>query len=82
MGAKGALTLADRLRRAGFTVELDHSGRMKNALERASKIKARAAVILGEDERARGAVSIRDLDSGAQEEVPLAALEERLARFR
>ncbi len=81
-GGEGALTLADRLRRAGFTVELDHSGRMKNALERASKIKARAAVILGEDERARGAVSIRDLDSGAQEEVPLAALEERLARFR
>ncbi len=81
-GAGDALTLADRLRRAGFTIELDHSGRMKNALERASKIKARAAVILGEDERARGAVSVRDLDASAQEEVPLAGLEERLARFR
>ena len=81
-GADGALALADRLRRAGFTVELDHSGRMKNALERASKIKARAAVILGEDERARGAVSVRDLDAGTQDEVQLAQLEERLARFR
>ncbi|HEY1721363.1 MAG TPA: histidine--tRNA ligase [Magnetospirillaceae bacterium] len=81
-GAGGALSLADQLRRAGFTIELDHSGRMKNALERASKTKARAAVIQGEDERAKGVVSVRDLDAGTQEEVPLAALEERLARLR
>ena len=81
-GAEGGLALADRLRRAGLTVEFDYSGRIKNALERASKIKARAAVILGEDERAKGVVSVRDLDAGTQEEVALAALEERLARFK
>jgi histidyl-tRNA synthetase len=80
-GAGGGLMLADKLRRAGLTVELDHSGKLKNALERAQKIKARAAVIMGEDERARGGVAVRDLDSGAQEEVPFAALEERLARL-
>ncbi len=81
-GSGGGFALADRLRRAGFAVELDYSGRMKNALERASKIKARAAVILGEDERAKGVVSVRDLDAGTQEEVALGALEDRLARFR
>jgi histidyl-tRNA synthetase len=80
-GAEGGLALADRLRRAELTVEFEYSGRMKNALERAAKIKARAVVILGGDERAKGAVSVRDLDAGTQEEVALAALEERLARF-
>jgi histidyl-tRNA synthetase len=39
-------------------------------------------VILGEDELARGAAIIRDLDTGAQEEAPLPSIEERLARFR
>lgn len=79
--AKG-LALADRLRRAGFTVELDHGGKIKNALERAGKAKARAAIILGEEEAKRGAAAVRDLDAGTQEEVPLAELEARLARFR
>lgn len=37
---------------------------------------------MGEEEMARGAVAVRDLDSGAQEEVPLASLEGRLAGFR
>ena len=46
------------------------------------KLKARAAVILGEDELARGAATIRDLDTGAQEEAPLPSIEERLSRFR
>jgi histidyl-tRNA synthetase len=81
-GADGGFALADRLRRAGFATELDYSGKLKNALERAAKIKARAAVILGEDERARGVAAVRDLDAGTQDEVALTALEERLARFR
>ena len=80
--ASGGLAIAEQLRSLGHAVELDASGRIKNALERAQKIKARTILILGEDERARGAVAARDLDAGTQEEVPLAALEERLARFR
>ncbi len=80
--ASGGLAIAEQLRSLGHAVELDASGRIKNALERAQKIKARTSLILGEDERARGAVAARDLDAGTQEEVPLAALEERLARFR
>ena len=76
--ASAALVLADRLRGAGLAVELGFSGNMKKRMARANKANARFAVILGEDEAARGAATLRDLDSGAQEEVPLAALEERL----
>lgn len=76
-----ALTLAEELRRAGMAIELGYSGNIKKRLNRANKISARAAVILGEDELAEGAASVRDLDSGEQDRVPLGALKDRLARF-
>lgn len=77
-----ALILAQRLRHAGFTTELGFSGNLKKRMNRANKLGARAAVILGEDEAARQAAIVRDLDSGEQQEVPLSDLEVRLARFR
>lgn len=80
--ADSAVGLAQRLRSVGFTVELGYSGNVKKRLARANKLNARAAVILGEEEWARQAVAVRDLDTGEQEEVPLAVLEDRLARFR
>jgi histidyl-tRNA synthetase len=78
--AVAALRLADRLRGAGLTVELGFSGNMKKRMARANKLNARFAVILGEDEMARGAVTVRDLDGGVQEEVSLAALEDYFGR--
>ena len=81
-GEAAALTLAHRLRRAGFSVEHGYSGNVGKRLKRAAKVGARAALILGEDELARGAVQLRDLDAGAQEEAPLDRIEESLARFR
>ena len=78
--ATAAMVLADSLRQAGLSVEMGFSGNMKKRMARANKANARFAVILGEDEAARGAATLRDLDSGAQEEVPLAALKERLLR--
>jgi histidyl-tRNA synthetase len=77
-----ALKLAQELRHAGFHVDLGYSGNLKKRLARANKIGARAAVILGEDELARSAAGLRDLDAGTQEDVPLAALAERLSPFR
>ncbi len=77
-----ALLVAHQLRHAGFAVELGYSGNVKKRLARANKANARAAVILGEDELARQAATVRDLDSGEQEEVPLSELEVRLARYR
>ncbi|MCA1908032.1 MAG: histidine--tRNA ligase, partial [Magnetospirillum sp.] len=73
-----ALVLADRLRAAGLCVDLGFSGNMKKRMARAVKANARFAIILGEDEMARGAVTLRDLDAGSQEEVPLAEVEARL----
>lgn len=80
--ADAAVGVTQRLRHAGFTVEVGYSGNMKKRLARANKMNARAAIILGEEEWGRQAVAVRDLDTGEQEEVPLAVLEDRLARFR
>jgi len=74
-----ALQLAEELRRAGFPVDLGYSGNLARRLRRANKIGARAAVLIGENEVERGVVALRDLDSGAQVEVPVAELPSRLA---
>ena len=66
-----ALGIARELRRAGITVEQDYRGTMKRRMQRANKLKARAAVIIGDDELARGVAQVKDLDSGAQREVAL-----------
>lgn len=77
-----ALRLAHELRAAGLGVDLGYGGALGKRMKRANRINARAAVILGEAELARARAAVRDLDSGEQEEVPLAALAEHLARFR
>jgi histidyl-tRNA synthetase len=79
---RDALTLAETLRRAGFMVELGYRGNLSRRLKRANRLRARAALILGPEEVARGAVTLRDLDSGDQEEVALTALTERLSPYR
>ncbi len=77
-----ALVLAQTLRDAGFAVELGYRGNLRRRLARANKLNARAAVILGEDELAKGAAAVRDLDSGTQDEVALDRLADRLAPYR
>lgn len=74
-----AMKVAETLRSAGHAVELGYSGNMKKRMARAGKANARFAIILGEDEMARGAVTVRDLDSGAQTEIALDHLAEHLA---
>ena len=81
-GGLDGLEMAERLRRAGFAVEYGFSGNMGKRMRRANKANALAAVIMGEAEASRGAVAVRDLETGEQEEVPLASLEGHLARFR
>ncbi len=76
------LELTHRLRKAGFTVDLGYRGNVSRRMKRANRLHARVALLLGDDERARGAVTLRDLDSGEQVEVPLAELEDRLAPYR
>jgi histidyl-tRNA synthetase len=76
-----ALELTQDLRHAGFAVELGYGGNLRKRLRRADRVHARAAVILGEEEVARHAATVRDLDTGEQEQVSLDHLSAHLARF-
>lgn len=73
------LALARRLRDAGLAVEfaLKHQSVAKQ-LKLAAARPARAAVIIGPDERAAGQVVVRDLASGGETRVPEAGLAQRL----
>ena len=63
--------LAVNLRRAGFTVLFDHQGKgLRARLKAAAKEKCRAALLLGEEERNRGVVKVRDLDRREEKDVP------------
>ena len=74
-----ALDLLQRLRRAGVVAEIAYKGNLRRRMERANRIGARAAVILGDDEIARGVAQLRDLDAGTQETVAIGEIPGRLA---
>lgn len=77
-----ALALTNGLRRAGYAVDLGFRGNVARRLKRANKIGAVAAVLIGEDEMARGVVTVRDLATGEQAECPQNALAAHLERYR
>lgn len=77
-----ALRLANRLRLDGYNVDLGFSGNLSRRMKRANRLNARAAILIGEDELARGVGIIRDMDSGEQREASLANIENALATFR
>jgi histidyl-tRNA synthetase len=75
------LKLLAELRAAGIPADTDYLGRsLKAQLRHANRLEAAYAAILGEDEVARGEVTLRDLGAGTQESVPRAELAERLNR--
>jgi histidyl-tRNA synthetase len=69
-----SLGIARALRGQGIAVEQDYRGNMKRRLQRANKVNARAVLIIGDDELAKGVAQLKDLDSGEQREVALDAL--------
>jgi len=75
------LVLADVLRRRGLYAELGYSGNVGKRMKRANKLNARVAVILGDDELAKGVATLRDLDSGEQREVAMDALPQQLEAY-
>jgi histidyl-tRNA synthetase len=81
-GEEAALKLAEDLRRSGIPVDHGYSGNVGKRMKRANKVGARFAILLGEDELKRAVASLRDLDAGSQEEVPLAELAHRLEQVR
>jgi histidyl-tRNA synthetase len=70
-GEPMALTIAETLRNNNCCVELSYSGNLSRRMRYANRIRARAAVLIGEDERERNVVKLRDLDSGNESEVPM-----------
>jgi len=68
---KIALKMCHDLRRAGFVVDMAFRGNLNRRLKRANKVNARAALILGDDEIAKGIITLRDLDDGGQQDVAL-----------
>ncbi|HXO00852.1 MAG TPA: His/Gly/Thr/Pro-type tRNA ligase C-terminal domain-containing protein, partial [Stellaceae bacterium] len=70
-GEAMALILAELLRMYDIPIDLGYSGNVQRRMRRANRINARAAVLIGEDEAARNVVTLRDLDSGEQNEVPM-----------
>ena len=78
-----ATVVSRTLRAAGLTTEmLSPERKMKALLGRAAKIGARFAVIVGDDELARGAAQLRDLKQSSQREVPLDELARAIAEGR
>ena len=72
-----AARLARELRRHDIVVELgDENFRLKKSLETASKLGARFALIVGENEVKAEAFALKNLESGEQTAVP----REELAR--
>jgi histidyl-tRNA synthetase len=73
-----ALNVLQTLRHAGIRAEMAYRGNLRRRMERANRIGARAAVILGDDDIARGVAQVKDLATGEQEAVPLAEIADRL----
>jgi histidyl-tRNA synthetase len=71
--ARGTGLVAD-LRRAGIAVEMAYRGKMKQRLARADALGAGHAVIIGDDELAKGVVQLKRLADGTQVEVAVDAL--------
>lgn len=65
--------LAD-LRRAGLSADMAYKGNMKRRMQKADAAGARYAVIIGEDEVARGEVSLKDMGAQSQRAVAVDAL--------
>jgi histidyl-tRNA synthetase len=74
-GTKLGVILLDELRRIGISSQCDYRATtLKAHLRQADRSKCRYAILLGDDEAGRGSVILRNLQSKAQEELPLTGL--------
>lgn len=82
MGEKASIQacrLTNQLRGEGFFVECDVMGRgVKAQMKYANKIGAKYSLVLGDNELATGKAMLKDMETGAQTEVELEKLADRL----
>ena len=64
--------ILDQLRQEGLTCDKDYTGKkMKAQFKSADRLKAKTAIIIGEDEIARGIAVIKNMETGEQQESAL-----------
>ena len=73
------MKLAEALRAEGLWIEVGHSGSMKNQMRRADRLKARYAVVIGDDELAKGEANCKELSTGQSRLVPFKALSKEIS---
>jgi histidyl-tRNA synthetase len=67
-----AIGILRELRNAGISADMDLMGRnMSKAMKYANSIGARKVIIIGEKELAESSVTVRDMKSGEQSQVPI-----------
>jgi histidyl-tRNA synthetase len=71
-----SVTIAAELRRSGVTCEMAYRGNMKKRMQKASSSGARFALIIGEEEIARGEAAVKNLSTAEQRSVAISALAE------
>jgi histidyl-tRNA synthetase len=70
--APAAFEAAARLRRAGIaTVIYPREAKMKKQLQFAQKAGIPFVVVIGEDEKSRGTIQLRDMEKGSQQEITI-----------
>jgi len=69
-----AVKIAATLRRADIAVELAYKGNAGKRFKRADKLGCSHAIVIGDDELAKGVAKVKDLKSGAEAEVAVATL--------
>jgi histidyl-tRNA synthetase len=69
------------LRYAHIATDVAYKGNAKKRFERANKIGAAFAIIIGEDELAKGVLTLKNLASGTQETLPHHHIMERLKDY-
>ncbi len=72
------LVLMRSLRAAGLVCQMAYGGSMKSQMRAANKAGAAWTVIRGDDELTQGVVSLKNMESGEQQSLPLDQLTERL----
>src|SRR6185436_15700763 len=70
--------LARDLRRAGIGVELATEGKLKRVMELANKLGARFTLIIGDNEIAAGQYALKNMQTGAQDNVSAAEIPSRV----
>ncbi len=79
---KTAFQLAYDFRKQGISVEMEYENKsLKTQLKKADKLGAKYAIIVGEEELARGKVKVRNMGSSSEEEIDIDKVKQLSIKF-